>query len=73
MPKIICGAVDCEHNRDGYHCDADKIVLSEHSVMTVWEGRQQFWKCDQYEMSEQSKRLYEEFKRLIENDTGKNG
>lgn len=68
MPKIICASVDCAYNGDNHTCTANRIMMSECHIMTVYDGRQLFWQCKQYEMSEQSKRLYEDFKRILKND-----
>ena len=56
--KVICATVDCKHN-DKYLCTLDEISLSDHSIVTVWEGRQHFWRCKNYEENEQSKRIKE--------------
>lgn len=63
---VICAAVDCEHIDDEAHCcRLKRIVLSEHYMHTVNEGLQHFWRCKQYEQSAESKRLEEEFKKLL--------
>lgn len=55
--SVYCGAIECKYNNDRNRCTAGKIVLSSHSVMTVWEGRQDFWKCKNFELSDQSKAI----------------
>ena len=53
--SVYCAALDCKYHSVTNRCTAKKIILSSHSVMTVWNGRQEFLKCKQYEMSEESK------------------
>ena len=66
MTKIVCAAVGCKYNDDDNVCTAPKVAMSEHSIMTLYDGRQQFWKCKQYEESEISKYVTEQFKKLID-------
>lgn len=49
MPKIFCAAIDCEFNGYDGKCHAKEIALSDHSIMTLWEGRQQYQKCKTYQ------------------------
>ena len=53
--SVYCAAVECKYHSDTNRCTAKKVTLSSHSVMTVWNGRQEFLKCKQYEMSEEYK------------------
>ena len=53
---VVCPCIECKHN-DNNQCKADKIVMSNHRVSTVWEGRQNYWKCKMYELSELAKQL----------------
>lgn len=55
MPNVYCAAMDCKFNGDDGKCHAKSIVLSANSIMTVWEGRQQFNKCKTYEESDRFK------------------
>ena len=57
MPKVICASLDCKYNGKGYQCTAKKITMSEHFLVTVNEGRQHLWRCKQYEMSEEMKKI----------------
>ena len=52
MPKIFCAAMDCEFNGDDGKCHAKEIALSDHSIMTLWEGRQRYQKCKTYQKSQ---------------------
>ena len=53
--SVYCAALECKYHSGTNRCTAKKITLSSHSVMTVWNGRQEFLKCKQYEMSEEYK------------------
>ena len=59
---IHCAALDCEYNNDNYECIAPEINLSDHYIMTVWEGRQHFNRCKTYNESRQP----DEFKIKLE-------
>lgn len=61
MTKIICARLECKHNKDTI-CKARCVEMSDHFILTVWEGRQEFLKCKTYEMSETAKA----FRRAIE-------
>ena len=65
MPKVICAAIDCEFNVDG-KCHAKTICLSANSVMTMWEGRQEFNKCKTFQKSQQAKQIEEQIKPFLE-------
>lgn len=45
MPKIYCADTLCKFNNDKGVCTAKKVALAWHSVMTVWDGRQEFSRC----------------------------
>ena len=68
MPKVICAACDCKWNDVKNQCIAKKINLSDIYIMTMYDGRQHFNKCRNYEMSEESKRIMNELKELFFND-----
>ena len=53
--SVYCAAAECKYHSDTNRCTAKRITLSSHSVMTLWDGRQDFLKCKQYEMSEEYK------------------
>lgn len=62
MPKIKCAAVECKYNSNNNYCTADKtVMLTAHSVMTVWDGRQDFWKCKNFVMSDECREIAEKF------------
>ena len=63
--RVYCASQECKYN-DRNRCIAETISLSCHSVMTYHDGRQDFWKCKQYEMSEDSKRIFECLKAIID-------
>ncbi len=64
--SVYCAAFDCKYNGRTNRCTAKRITLSWHSVMTVWEGRQEFWRCKNYEVSDEAKRLQETIKQMME-------
>ena len=66
MPKVYCAAIDCEFNGDDGKCHAKCICLSANSVMTVWEGRQEFNKCKTWQKSQFAKDIEEKLKPFIE-------
>ena len=69
--KIFCAAIDCKYNSDKYICTAKTISLSANSVLTVWDGRQEFNTCKTFEKSQFAKdideKLAEHYKRWKEN------
>lgn len=64
--KVYCAMTECKYNNDKTLCTADIIGLSYHSVMTYHDGRQEFLKCQQYEMSEDAKKLAEQIKKIMD-------
>ena len=58
--SVYCAALECKFQSDTNRCTAKRITLSSHSVMTLWNGRQEFWKCKQYEMSDEYKAVLEQ-------------
>ena len=66
---VICASVDCKYiDEEANCCRLREIKLSEHYMHTVNEGFQHFWRCKQYEMSDESKRIYDQFVRLMQKD-----
>ena len=61
--KLFCATSECKYNDDHNQCTAHEVYLNDLSIMTVWEGRQHLWKCRQFEMSDDAKRICEEFER----------
>lgn len=66
--SVYCAATDCKHNGNRNRCMANCVTLSWHSVMTLWEGRQEFCRCKSYEMSDESKRICELIKKAEESE-----
>lgn len=64
MTRVKCPCVECKHNKD-HRCKNKGITLAWKSVMTVHEGRLEAWICKDYEMDEESKRIYEDMKRIM--------
>ena len=58
---VYCASSECKYNSNTGRCTAKRVDLTWHSISTVWDGRQEFWKCKQYEKSaeysEMEKRL----------------
>lgn len=66
MTSIICPCIECIHNGKGYKCTAKKLKLSYKNMLTVHEGRQDMWICDQHEVSEEIKEMEANLKRIME-------
>lgn len=69
MPKVICAAYDCIWNDVNNQCRAKEINLSDNYIMTLYDGRQHFNRCNEYEMSEESKELWKQFKEMLARGT----
>lgn len=67
--SVYCAAVECKYHSDTNRCTAKRITLSSHSVMTLWDGRQDFLKCKQYEMSEEYKAVLALIRKAEEGET----
>lgn len=65
MARIVCARTDCKYNNDKNQCTAKDVKLSYHSVMTVWDGRQELLKCKNYEQDEGFTEFLNEVKALI--------
>lgn len=59
MPKIHCATIECKYYKDNNTCGAKEISLSDHSIMTVYDGRQHFHRCKTFEESEEARRIRE--------------
>ena len=66
MTKIKCPSGECIHNSDSNVCQAKSISLEWFSIMTKWEGRQEYWKCKEYELSDEYKVMAHQFKKIME-------
>ena len=67
--KIYCAAIDCEYYRKDGRCTAKEVCLSDHSIMTVWEGRQRFQRCKTYQKSKEMAEMEKRFLPLMEKMT----
>ena len=65
MPKVYCAAMDCEFNDDDGKCHAKDIALSDHSIQTLWEGRQRYQKCKTYQKSKDAIEIEEFIKNAV--------
>ena len=76
MPRVNCATIECEFNDEG-KCKAKSIILSDHSIMTVWEGRQQYQRCKTFQKSQEMIDLEQRFgqwlKGKVEECTSKAG
>lgn len=54
MTKIYCADVSCEFCNGKGVCTQKKVCLSFHSVVTFWNGRQEYNKCKSYKKSKKS-------------------
>ena len=70
MPKIYCADTSCEFCSDKGVCTAKKVSLSWHSVMTLWDGRQEFNRCKTYQKSKLSTELEQRFKEISQKMKG---
>ena len=62
MAKVVCASIECRYNDENNFCTRDEIILSDHSLHTVWEGVQHLWRCKCYEESDEAKRIKELWK-----------
>lgn len=68
--EIYCAAIDCEYYREDGRCTAKTVCLSDHSIMTGWEGRQRFQRCKTYQKSKEMAEMEKRFLPLIEKMNG---
>ena len=64
--KIYCAAIDCEHRKEDGRCAAKEVFLSDHSIMTVWEGRMRFQRCKAWQKSREYSAMEERLSPLLE-------
>lgn len=69
MPRIKCASVDCKWNSDTNMCTYGRtghtLLMSDHYVTTVYDGRQHFHRCKAFEKSERAKELESEFQKYL--------
>ena len=63
--KIWCAAIDCAYHRDDNRCTAKEINLSDHSIMTVHDGRQRFQRCKAFQKSEEAAEMEIKFMEMF--------
>ena len=61
--KVVCATLECKWNDDGV-CELKKIELQWNSVVTLWDGRQEFNRCKMYEESDDAKRIREKWEKM---------
>ena len=64
MTNVFCATIECKYNTSG-ECKKEAISLSGESCMTLWQGRQQFWRCKDFEMSEEAAEMFAKFDKMI--------
>ena len=64
--KIYCAATDCKFCNERGVCTAKEISLSWHSVITMWDGRREFNRCQSYEMSGKAREMQERIQKYLE-------
>lgn len=57
MTKVICAAEDCEYCSNDHICGLKELKLADCYYQTVYEGRQHFWRCKQYQKSKKAKQI----------------
>ncbi|MBQ9589281.1 MAG: hypothetical protein IJR29_03750 [Butyrivibrio sp.] len=64
MTAITCPCVECIHNGKRYKCTAEKINFKYRNMATINEGRVDMWICNQYELTEEAKKIEEMMKNI---------
>lgn len=66
MPKIKCASSECKWNNDNNMCSfKGTILMNDHSVMTMHDGRKHFHYCKMYEKSAETLELERKFKEYL--------
>ena len=66
MTIIKCPSDECKWNDNNY-CTAEEINLGWYSIMTKHDGRQEFWRCNRYEMTPEEMEKFERLKEFLMN------
>ena len=61
MVSITCPCVECRYNGRAHKCTAKAIKLTYRNMATINEGRVDMWVCNKYELSDEAKRIEEDF------------
>ena len=61
MVSITCPCVECRYNGRAHKCTAKAIKLTYRNLATINEGRVDMWVCNKYELSDEAKRIEEDF------------
>ena len=61
MVSITCPCVECRYNGRAHKCTAKAIKLTYRNMATINEGRVDMWICNKYELSDEAKRIEEDF------------
>lgn len=67
---MICSDVSCKYCSDNYKCKYPKkdLSFSHHSVVTLYQGRQEYLKCNAYETHEMYIKIHNELERILERE-----
>lgn len=64
--KIYCASIECEYNDpETGRCKAKTVCISSHSIMTVYDGRQDFHRCKTFQLSEQARQMKEAIEKMF--------
>lgn len=70
MPRIKCASIECKWNNDTNMCTYGRtghtLLMSNHYVTTVHDGRQHFHRCKAFELSDRAKELESEFQKFLD-------
>lgn len=60
---MICTDITCKYNKD-CKCISKRVKLIHCSIVTAYQGRQEYLKCRTYKESEEYKRIQEKLKNI---------
>lgn len=61
MVSVTCPCIECKYNGKAHKCTAKAINLTYRNMATINEGRVNMWVCNKYELSDEAKRIEEDF------------
>lgn len=67
MTKITCADSRCKYCK-GYKCTAKEINLTANSIVTLYEGRQEYNTCKTFEESEENKKMREDIDKFLKTE-----
>ena len=66
MTKITCAENRCKYYKNS-RCQAKEINLTANSIMTLWQGSQDFNTCKTFEESEESRKIRGQVEEFFKN------